>query len=132
MSETKTLLRDADQAAHQLADGAAAQADHAIEATRHGANEVLDRLQRGIDELRGQAPSLMDRAASQVENLTRRGMQRAREVGGDLREQASQVGDRTTSYIRDEPVKSVLMAAAAGAALAALVGWMARSRSEHR
>jgi ElaB/YqjD/DUF883 family membrane-anchored ribosome-binding protein len=38
------------------------------------------------------------------------------------------VGDSTALYIKDEPLKAMLIAAAAGAALMALVGLLARSR----
>lgn len=44
---------------------------------------------------------------------------------GHLIEHAS---DTTVNYIREEPVKAVLMAAATGAALMALVSLVARSR----
>jgi ElaB/YqjD/DUF883 family membrane-anchored ribosome-binding protein len=47
-------------------------------------------------------------------------------------DQFSAAGERGTRYVRDEPVKSVLIAAAAGATLAALVGWLVRSRSSQR
>jgi ElaB/YqjD/DUF883 family membrane-anchored ribosome-binding protein len=45
-----------------------------------------------------------------------------------LRDQAMRAGTNTTHYIRAEPVKSVLMAAATGAALMALVSLLNRSR----
>ena len=37
--------------------------------------------------------------------------------------------DATVNYIKEEPVKSILVAAATGAALMALVSMMSRSRS---
>jgi ElaB/YqjD/DUF883 family membrane-anchored ribosome-binding protein len=51
--------------------------------------------------------------------------------GGQLvRDTARQASDRTVGYIRDEPVRSMLVAAATGAALMALVSLMARSRND--
>jgi ElaB/YqjD/DUF883 family membrane-anchored ribosome-binding protein len=44
-----------------------------------------------------------------------------------LREKAVQASDTTVSYIRDEPIKAMLIAAATGAALMALVGLLGRS-----
>lgn len=42
-------------------------------------------------------------------------------------EQFNLAGERSTRYVRDEPVKAVLIAAVAGATLAALAGWWVRS-----
>jgi ElaB/YqjD/DUF883 family membrane-anchored ribosome-binding protein len=49
-----------------------------------------------------------------------------------VKDKVAQAGDRSVGYIRDEPVKSVLIAAAAGAALAALIGWASRSGAGRR
>jgi ElaB/YqjD/DUF883 family membrane-anchored ribosome-binding protein len=48
-----------------------------------------------------------------------------------LRHQASRVGDQTVGYVRDEPVKSLLAAAAVGAMAALLLGWLGRSRRHY-
>lgn len=109
---------EATQAVDALADQAATKAD-----------ATLDSLRNGVDHLREAVPGAFARAAAQVEELTRRGVDRAREAGQVAREQALRAGDATVMKIRDEPVKAVLVAAAAGAALAALIGWMARSRN---
>jgi ElaB/YqjD/DUF883 family membrane-anchored ribosome-binding protein len=102
----------------------------AIESTRELVNNGLDTLESGIDKLREAAPTMLSRAAAQVEDLTRRSMERARETSAQVKDQVAKAGDRSVDYIRDEPVKSVLMAAAAGAAMVALIGWLSRSRSE--
>jgi len=44
-----------------------------------------------------------------------------RDSASQVRERATGIGDMTVRYVRDEPVKSVLIAAATGAALVALV-----------
>ena len=113
-----------------VADRAARRADGSIEATRRVANQALDSLQSGVDQIRTAVPGAFARAAAQVEEVTRRGVDRAREASQAAREQALRAGDATVMRIRDEPVKAVLVAAAAGAAIAALVGWAMRSRSE--
>lgn len=41
---------------------------------------------------------------------------------------AARATDSTVSYIKDEPVKAMLIAAATGAALAALMSLLSRSR----
>lgn len=121
---------DATQAIDGMAEHAAARVDATLESTRRATNQTLDSLRSGVDHLREAVPGAFARAAAQVEELTRRGVDRAREAGQTAREQALRAGDATVMRIRDEPVKAVLVAAAAGAALAALIGWMARSRSQ--
>ncbi len=44
------------------------------------------------------------------------------------RHEAEALNERTQAYVRDEPVKSMLMAAAAGAAITGLAMWLWRRR----
>lgn len=83
-----------------------------------------DKLAHAIDE----AVPPLKRAADQAADLARRGVDAITEGSQALRRQALQASDSTRDYIRDEPVKSVLIAAATGAALMALVGLLTRSR----
>jgi ElaB/YqjD/DUF883 family membrane-anchored ribosome-binding protein len=63
-----------------------------------------------------------------AEDLARRGIAQANKASAAVREQATRMGEQTVGYIKDEPVKAVLMAAAVGAVTALLVGWATRSR----
>ena len=112
-----------------LADQAASKADLALRSSRRVANDALDSLESSVDSLRETVPAAFSRAAAQVEEITRRGLDRAKEASMGVRDQMVKAGDRTVGYIKDEPVKSVLIAAATGAAVALLVGWAMRSRS---
>ncbi len=47
-----------------------------------------------------------------------------RDAAGSMREGASALGSRTRLYVKDEPVKSVVVAAAFGAALTGLLLWL--------
>ena len=132
MPITSMTSTPAATAVDHLAESAAHKAGDTIQAAKQMANDALDSLQSGVDGLRQAAPSALGRAAAQVDALTQRGIERARETTQQLREQAARAGDKTTSYIRDEPMKSVLVAAAAGAVIAALVSWLAHSRSTPR
>lgn len=90
------------------------------------ADLAADATREGLRELSETVPSALTRAAAQAEDLARRGIARARDAGAQVREQLHSAGDKTTAYIRDEPVKAVLIAAAAGAATALLASWVAR------
>ena len=115
--------------ANDLADQAASKADMALKSSRRVANDALDSLESSVDTLCESVPAAFTRAAAQVEEITRRGLDRAKEASLGVRNQMHLAGDRTVGYIKDEPVKSVLIAAATGAAVALLVGWAMRSRS---
>ncbi len=69
-----------------------------------------------------------DRASEQALGAAQRGVAAMRDGSHQLVDRAHQASDRTVTYIQHEPVKSMLIAAATGAALMALVGLMTRSR----
>jgi ElaB/YqjD/DUF883 family membrane-anchored ribosome-binding protein len=71
---------------------------------------------------------LLSRAADQASALAHRGVESARDTSRQLRDKALRVSDSTVSYIKDEPVKALLIAAAAGAALVAMASLIGRSR----
>ena len=112
-----------------LAERAADKADQALQGTRRMANGALDTLKEGVDEARHQVPSALARSAAEIENMARRGIERARETSATVKDQAQRASDKTVTYIQDEPLKAVLIAAAAGATLAAVVSWLNRSRN---
>lgn len=64
----------------------------------------------------------------QTRKVAQEGMDAVHDSALQLREQAQLSTDATVQYIQREPIKSVLIAAAAGAALMAIVGLMNRDR----
>jgi ElaB/YqjD/DUF883 family membrane-anchored ribosome-binding protein len=75
----------------------------------------------------GAAP-MLERASTQIASLAQDGMDAVRGGSRHLRESAQQATRQTVGYIRQEPVKAMLMAAATGAVLMALIGLVTRSR----
>lgn len=71
---------------------------------------------------------LAEDAAASVQDLTHRSIERAREMSSTLRDRAYNAGNQTIGYVREQPLKTVLVAVAAGAAIAVLV----RLLSGHR
>ena len=104
-------------------------ADNAIDNTRAVANDALDSLKAGVEQARQAAPTVLSRAAGKVEAFTRKTYDQACDATKSAKESAERANEATRAYIRDEPVKSVLIAAAAGAALAGLVAWLSKPRS---
>ncbi len=111
-----------------LADQAADSADQAIRSTQRVANATLDRMAGSVQDLRQQAAPLLNRVSAQAGELAQRGVDAVRDTSQQLRDKAVRASDGTVNYIRDEPVKAMLIAAATGAALMALIGLMSRNR----
>lgn len=88
-----------------------------------GEQVLADAVQEGSERI---TPALV-KAAEEAESLVRRSAEALREQTAHLRERAASATDSTAAYIRDEPLKSVLIAAAAGAALMAVASLIARS-----
>jgi len=105
----------------------AAETTHTAETVIQGAHHALDKLQNGVDDLAAAGPAALSRAAAQMEELTRRTLARASEASQQVRARALRAGDATVGYIKDEPVKAVLIAVAAGAVAAGLCAWLSRS-----
>jgi ElaB/YqjD/DUF883 family membrane-anchored ribosome-binding protein len=78
-------------------------------------------------DLRQQIAPLLARAGEQASALAQRGVDAVRDRSLQVREQALRASDNTLNYIKDEPVKAVLIAAATGAVLMALIGLLRRS-----
>lgn len=111
------------------ADQAAQTADSAIKSTQRAANTALDSLSNTVQEVRDQAAPAYDRLKGQTQDLANRGMEALRDTSRQVRDTATKASDQTLGYIKDEPLKAVLIAAATGAALMALISLMGRSNN---
>lgn len=96
-SET-TELRDAAQTAHNLGNHMLKSAEQAYDTTRNFADASLDQAQR----------------------FARRNLNAASDARARAQKALSRYADNTGDYVANQPIKSVLIAAAAGAAIAAL------------
>jgi len=122
------IARDLDDMTRRAAD----QADSVIDSAQRITQGTLDTLQDKARNLRDGSPGALRRAAEQFDEMTRRGIEAARQAKITVQDQALRAGDRTVGYIKDEPVKSILIAAAVGAAAAVLVSMLSRSRSSQQ
>lgn len=115
-------------ASNSLLDQASQSADQAVKATQQAANEALQTLSQAMHDLRHQAAPLVTQASDQVTSLAHRGLDSVRETSHQLRVKAEHASENTVNYIKHEPMKSVLIAAATGAALMALISLVSHSR----
>lgn len=135
-TNTKTIAKDS----HQIIEQGADKAQHLLAKTSDKAEQLIaagkdlavdaeQRVEDGLDQLRENVPGSLSRAAHQAEDMARAGIEKARAAGRSLASQASEMRKQTASYVREEPTKALLMAAAAGAVATLLIGWAARSNS---
>ena len=91
----------------------------------------LDAIRQAADDLDDLASSGSKRAI-QARDMARdwwdRGSQTARDAADSARERAGEVSERTQRYVRDEPVKAVMIAAVLGALVAGLVALSKRDK----
>ena len=131
MDTTTNTPRPFGQTLSGAADQAADSATSALRSTQSATNHAFDKLNDKVAEVRDQAAPTVNRLSAQAEALAKRSVEAVRDTSAHLREKAVHATDTTVGYIKDEPVKSMLIAAATGAALMGLVGLMTRSRRDY-
>lgn len=101
----------------------------ATELTRSYAKEALDQAEGKIRELRGNVDPMVDKLANTAQKLARQSMDIANEAKHKAEESMARYAGMTTKYVSEQPMRSVLIAAAVGATVALLV---AAARSNKR
>ena len=104
-----------------LVDSATQTAEQAIRSTQRAAGEKLNQLANTAESVRAQAGPTISKIANDADLLRQRSADALRDASSQLRESAQRATDKSVAFIRDEPVKSVLIAAAIGAASMALM-----------
>ena len=117
---------------HHIVDTAAEGAEHVIRSTQDAAHKALDSVADTVDDVRGRGASTLEPAREQASAYAHRGLDTMRDVSSRMRETAQQASHQTIGYIRDEPVKAVLIAAATGAVLMGLAYLFRRSEERAR
>jgi len=88
----------------------------------YAAQQGMERVSETLGEARAHTGEALRSLAHGTEELAHRGMD-------VVRDKSLQVRDNTAHYIQDEPMKSMLIAAAVGATLMGLVAMFSRSPS---
>lgn len=105
-------------------------ANQAIKSTQRMANEALESLAGAVQDLQ-QVEPLLNRARDQVSTLMQRGVDSVHDTSQQLRDRAQYASDKTVNYIKKEPIKAILIAAAVGAVFMTLVGLISHSRDRN-
>ncbi|MES2281245.1 MAG: hypothetical protein V4542_07515 [Pseudomonadota bacterium] len=113
----------------QASSDALQTAEKAVDNTRAYANDALDRAEDKVRELRGNVDPMIEALATKAQKLARQSLDMAAEAKEKAQQSLSRYASATTQYVSEQPVRSVLIAAAVGAAVALLVS---ASRNRNR
>lgn len=113
--------------ANDIADQVGQSAESGIRSVQRTTNDALDSLSGTVSDLQGRAGPMLSKVGNQAEALARQGLDAVRGSTAHVRERAMRASDHTVGYIKDEPIKSMLIAAATGAVLMGLIGLLTRN-----
>ena len=116
MNSYSTVEKIADKA-EVATDKMADKAERSVESARLYANEALDKADAKVRSLREDVKPAIDAISSRVHDMAA-----AAETSAQTREKLNEYTDKTSAYVAEQPLKSMAIAAAAGAALALLMG----------
>lgn len=118
-SASKT--QDAATTARTASDDFANTADRAVESTRDFANDALDKAQSKVREFSSNIDPTVNMLASKAQKLAQQSFDMASEAKERAQQQLKRAAGVTTQYVSEQPLRSVLIAAAVGAGVALLI-----------
>ncbi|MBS7779054.1 hypothetical protein [Acidovorax sp. CCYZU-2555] len=115
-------------ATKDLVNNAAEAAKEGVNATRKVASEAVDKAQEGLEAAQKQINPVIDDLAARAQELANRSIHFCADSSERARRQIQSAAEATNRYVVDQPAKSLMLAAAAGAAVATALLWGSRSR----
>lgn len=91
--------------------------------------EARETLEKAETRLRGNMDPVVDMLASKAQKVAQHSLDLAAQAKGRAEESLKRAADVTSRYVSDQPMRSVLIAAGVGAAVALLVAAASRQRS---
>jgi len=128
---SNTINKPGEDAA-SVASSVARSADQAIHATQRAVKQGMQELSAQAGDARDQAGNAFQHLVSDAGSLAHRGMDAVHEGADQMRAKSQHMKEATVGYIQHEPVKSMLMSAAVGAALMGLVVLLGRHGGNSR
>ncbi|CAN5905887.1 hypothetical protein BH11PSE13_BH11PSE13_23540 [soil metagenome] len=121
----------ASNTASQMADDARQTANDAIDSTRSYAQNAVNAAGEKVRDMKRDFEPSVEQLAARVQQAVQRGLDAASTTSARAQRNIEKAADVTGRYISDQPVRSVLVAAAAGAAITALIVLASRRRDEY-
>lgn len=114
------LKSTASKAADTLQDG--------VYGAQRLAYTVIDAVAEKVASTQSNLPPAVEKVTDQAHKLMQQGREMVQGSAQLARDKAVDLSDQVVSYTKDEPVKAMLMAAAAGAVLIRMLSMVTRSR----
>lgn len=115
-------------ATKNFVNNAADSAKEGVNATRKAASEAVDKVEEGLESAQKQINPVIDDLAARAQELANRSIHFCADTSERARQQLHCAAEATNRYVVEQPAKSLVMAAAAGAAIATAFLWGSRSR----
>jgi ElaB/YqjD/DUF883 family membrane-anchored ribosome-binding protein len=111
-----------------FADKAADKVQSGLRDAEAAASVAGEKLSRKVESARSQAAPSIKKAADQAQGIFKQGMDIAGTAKRQVRDTAMQASDSLVAFTKENPLKTIVIAAASGALLLALFSTLARSR----
>jgi len=131
MNTTSSSTSDVMPTIRKASDDLLQGASQAVDSTREHANNMLDKAESKVRELRGNVDPVVDMLACKAQKLARHSLDLAAEAKDRAEQSLKRATTVTSRYVSDQPVRSILIAAGVGAAVALLVT-TSRQRNKNR
>lgn len=122
-SEAKEDLKDvadnAKSAAKDVAEDVKESAKEAVESTKKAASQAYEKAKDGLHAVEKEISPAIDDLTARAQAFCSKGIDFCAESSDKARRQFQHAAECTTRYVVEQPGKSILMAAAAGAMVAA-------------
>lgn len=118
---TRDAVQDTLQSAQQFADQAAESAKQATHQAQSATLRAIDKAQEGIHAAEKELSPVIDDLAARAQDLATKSIHFCADSSERARRQIQQAADATTRYVVEQPGKSILLAAATGAAVATAI-----------
>ena len=127
MNEVESLPKPLNQPGKDMADAAVNKVRAGVQSPQQAANKALDKASDKVEELKSDVAPAVDKVSDKAQDAMQKGRDAINDASKMVRDKAARASDMTLAYFQEEPIKAVLIAAAAGAVLMKLVALMARS-----
>lgn len=110
------------------ADKAADSVQGSIREVQRTANGTGEKLSRKVETMRSQAAPLIKKVVNQAQAVVQQGMEAVSTAAQQVRDTSVHASDSVVAFTKENPIKTILMAAVSGALALALFNALARSR----
>ena len=131
MNFEKTNVEKAKDTAVAYGNKFANGVENAVDSANDVAQDALSSVSSKLDSLHDQAKPAVERVVARGQELAKNAIAGTREAGVRAKKAVSGYADACESYVSEQPMKSIAIAAAAGATIAALI-LLSRNRSSQR